>query len=217
MGSTIRDIKKIMDQPDLLPEGVRYQLGGLYEQQQIAFRGQLIVLVAAVVLVFLLLLFLYESFRVAVAMLLTTLLSTAAVFLGLWLTKTELNITSMMGLTMVVGIVTEVGIFYFSEYRELAGLSDAGGAAQPYARLVQAGVNRMRPIAMTTVAAMLALMPLALGWGQGSAMQQPLAIAIISGLAAQLPLALIVLPAFLVILRVNRASPRPAEPGASSP
>ena len=58
-------------------------------------------------------------FRAAVAMLLTTLLASTAVFLGLWLTGTELNITSMMGLTMVVGIVTEVSIFYFSEYRDL--------------------------------------------------------------------------------------------------
>jgi len=151
------------------------------------------VLVAAVVLVFLLLLFLYERLRVALAMLLTTLLATAVVFVGLWLTGTELNITSMMGLTMIVGIVTEVGIFYFSEVRELA-------TAEPdmRKRLIVAGINRMRPIAMTTLAAILALLPLALGLGQGSAMQQPLAIAIISGLVVQLPLALVALPALLV-------------------
>jgi multidrug efflux pump subunit AcrB len=195
MGSTIRDIKEILARPGLLPAGVYYRLGGLYEQQQIAFEGLVIVLAAAVVLVFLLLLFLYERFRVAIAMLLTTLLATAAVFVGLWLTDTELNITSMMGLTMVVGIVTEVGIFYYSEYRDLP---DSG---QPHDRFILAGVNRMRPIAMTTLAAILALMPLALGWGQGSSMEQPLAIAIISGLAAQLPLALVVLPALLRVLR----------------
>ena len=130
-------------------------------------------------------------------MLATTLLATAAVFIGLWLTGTELNITSMMGLTMVVGIVTEVGIFYFSEYRDLP----EGG--EPRDRFILAGVNRMRPIAMTTLAAILALMPLALGWGQGSSMERPLAIAIISGLAAQLPLALVVLPALLRILRIR--------------
>ena len=119
MGSTVREIKAVLDRPGFLPKGVYYRLGGLYEQQQIAFRGLLIVIGAAVVLVFLLLLFLYESFRVAVAMLCTTLLALAAVFIGLWLTGTELNITAMMGMTMVVGIVTEVGIFYYSEYHEL--------------------------------------------------------------------------------------------------
>ena len=194
MGSTIRDIKAALARPGLLPSGVYYRLGGLYQQQQIAFEGLVIVLASAVVLVFLLLLFLYERFRVAIAMLLTTLLATAAVFVGLWLTGTELNITSMMGLTMVVGIVTEVGIFYFSEYRDLP---EAHLAVD---RFILAGVNRMRPIAMTTLAAILALMPLAMGWGQGSSMERPLAIAIIAGLAAQLPLALVVLPSLLRIL-----------------
>jgi Cu/Ag efflux pump CusA len=73
---------------------------------------------------------------------------------------------------------------------------------------IQAGVNRMRPIAMTTVAAILALMPLALGLGQGAAMQQPLAIAIIAGLTVQLPLALVVLPALLAILLPGRRTPK---------
>jgi multidrug efflux pump subunit AcrB len=101
-----------------------------------------------------------------------------------------------MGMTMVIGIVTEVSIFYFSEFRELHNQQDM------HLRLIQAGNNRMRPIAMTTIAAILALMPLALGIGQGSAMQQPLAIAIVAGLAVQLFLALIVLPVFLAVLRV---------------
>jgi multidrug efflux pump subunit AcrB len=197
MGSTIRDIKKTLNQPGFFPSGVYYTLGGLYAQQQVAFRGMLAVFIAAVILVFLLLLFLYERFRVAVAMLLTTLLAVSAVFVGLWITGTELNITSMMGITMVVGIVTEVSIFYFSEFRELHEHSDA------HLRLIQAGINRMRPIAMTTLAAIFALMSLALGIGHGSAMQQPLAIAIIAGLAVQLPLAVLVLPIFLSVLKVE--------------
>jgi multidrug efflux pump subunit AcrB len=208
MGSTVRDVKAMLSQPGFMPSGVYYRLGGLYEQQQVAFRGLIVVLAAAVVLVFLLLLFLYERFRVALAMLLTTLLATTAVFMGLWLTHTELNITSMMGLTMVVGIVTEVSIFYFSEYQELPD-----DPRQPLHRSIQAGLNRMRPIAMTTLAAILALMPLALGWGQGSAMQKPLAIAIISGLMIQLPLALVVLPCLLAIFGViQRTPPQCARP-----
>ena len=147
------------------------------------------VFAAAVVLVFLLLLFLYERFRVSIAIMGMPLLAISAVFIGLWVTGTELNITSMMGMTMVVGIVTEVAIFYFSEYQDLR---TAGANALD--ALVEAGINRMRPIAMTTFAAIVALLPLALGIGQGAAMQRPLAIAIISGLIVQIPLILIVMP-----------------------
>jgi len=97
-----------------------------------------------------------------------------------------------MGMTMIVGIVTEVAIFYYSELQELPDQKN---------RFVIAGINRMRPIAMTTFAAILALAPLALGVGQGSAMLKPLAIAIVSGLVVQLPLALIVLPCLLALFR----------------
>ena len=194
MGSTVRQVASVLDRPGFLPKGVYYRLGGLYEQQQVAFRGQMVVLAAAVVLVFVLLLFLYESFRVAAAMLATTLLALAAVFVGLWLTGTELNITAMMGMTMVVGIVTEIGIIYYSEYHELPD------GTELIEGLIQAGKNRMRPITMTTLAAILALMPLALSLGQGAAMQRPLAIAIISGLTVQLVLVLTVLPALLALM-----------------
>jgi len=200
LGSTVRDVKAVLNQPGFLPAGAYYTLGGLYEQQRIAFHGLVAVFAAAVALVFVLLLFLYESFRVASAMLLTTLLSVAAVFLGLWLTDTELNITAMMGMTMIVGIVTEVAIFYYSEYHEM----DHNTA--PYERFIRAGQNRMRPIAMTTLAAILALLPLALGIGQGAAMEQPLAIAIISGLVVQLPLVLTVLPLLLKLFGHSRTT-----------
>ena len=120
LGSTIRDVKNVLDQPGLLPAGVRYRLGGLYEQQQIAFRGLLKVIVAAAALVFLLLLFLYESFRVAICILLTTVLAIAVGLRRLWLTGTELNISSLMGMVMIVGNVTEVAIFYYSEYADAA-------------------------------------------------------------------------------------------------
>lgn len=188
LGSTIRDVEHVMGQPGLLPQGVYYKLGGLYKQQQIAFRGLLAVFAAAVALVFLLLLFLYESFRVALSIMAVPLLAVSAVFIGLWASDIELNISSMMGMTMSVGIVTEVAIFYFSEYHDLAVEGKGDGP------LIEAGKNRMRPIAMTTFAAILTLAPLALSIGQGSAMQQPLAVAIISGLVVQLPLVLLVMP-----------------------
>ena len=189
LGSTLRAVKQVMGSPGLLPAGMYYELGGLYQQQQIAFRGLIAVFVSALALVFLLLLYLYEEFAAAVAILASPLLALAAVFTGLWLTGIELNITAMMGMTMIVGIVTEVSIFYFSEYHDL--LRAGTGKADA---LIQAGYNRMRPIVMTTLAAVLALLPLALALGQGSAMQQPLAVAIIAGLLVQVPLVVIVMP-----------------------
>ena len=205
IGSVIAQVKQLLNRPGLVPKGVYYSLGGLYAEQQKAFTGLVAVFVGAAALVFLLLLFLYESFRVAMAMLLTSLLALSAVFVGLWLTGTEMNITSMMGMTMIVGIVTEVAIFYYSEYVDLAG------EVNQQTRLIQAGHNRMRPIAMTTLAAIGALLPLGLGIGQGAAMQQPLAIAIISGLAVQLPMVLIALPVLLAILK----APQPRFVGES--
>lgn len=202
MGSTVADVIKVMDQPGLLPHNVYYVLGGLYEQQRLAFHDLIIVFIAAVALVFVLLLYLYEHFHVALSMMLTTLMAVAAVFVGLWLSNTELNITAMMGMTMVIGIVTEVSIFYYSEYQSLP---ETGVDIQ---RMITAGNNRMRPIAMTTVAAILALMPLAMGVGAGSEMLQPLAIAIVSGLTVQMPLVLILLPALLTIfLSIKRNVP----------
>ncbi|HUW28232.1 MAG TPA: efflux RND transporter permease subunit [Sulfuriferula sp.] len=194
MGSVIADIQKIMAQPNLLPKGMYFELGGVYKQQQIAFKGLMAVFVAAVGLVFLLLLFLYESFRMALAILAIPLLAVSAVFIGLWVTGIELNISAMMGMTMIIGIVTEVAIFYFSEYRDLI-------REMPFPQaLIEAGKNRMRPIAMTTFAAILTLLPLAFAIGQGSAMQQPLAVAIIAGLTVQLPLVLLVMPVLYWLL-----------------
>lgn len=195
MGSTVRDVQMRMDRPGSLPAGIYYQLGGLYQQQRVAFHGLLMVLAAAIALVFLLLLFLYESFRAALSIMAIPLLSLSAVFIGLWATGIELNISSMMGMTMIVGIVTEVGIFYFSEYNDLADSLPLTEA------LITAGKNRMRPIVMTTLAAILTLLPLAMALGQGSAMQQPLAVAIIAGLIVQLPLVLIVMPVLFGVMQ----------------
>ena len=206
LGSTIRDVQAELHRPGIVPAGVYFVLGGTYAEQRSAFTGLMITFAAAVALVFLLLLFLYESFYTAGAMLMCTLLALSGVTLGLWLTHTELNISSMMGMTMIVGIATEVAIFYVSELESMpAGRSSADA-------LVQAGINRMRPIAMTTFAAILALLPLALGLGAGSAMQQPLAIAIVAGLLLQMPIVLIVLPA---VLSLRQLSTRAANTGTA--
>jgi multidrug efflux pump subunit AcrB len=195
LGSTIADVKKALDQPGLIPPGVRFTLGGQYEQQQAAFKGLTMVIVAAGALVFLLLLFLYERFRVAGAIMIVAALAVASVFIGLRITGTELNISSMMGTVMIVGNVTEVAIFYCCEFALITG----GGSKMD--RLIGAGNGRLRAIAMTTIAAILALLPLAVDWGHSAGMLQPLAIAIITGLVVQLPLVLIILPSLLLLIR----------------
>lgn len=166
-----------------LPPGVYLQYGGLYQEQQQAMRELAMVLVAAILLVAVLLLFLYERFTIVISILATALLALGGVFAGLWLTGTQRNITAMIGMTMIVGIVTETAIFYFAEAQN----SDV-------AELIRAGRARLRPILMTAIIAMLALLPLALGLGAGAQMQAPLAIAIISGLIVEVPLVLLIMP-----------------------
>jgi CzcA family heavy metal efflux pump len=189
-GSAAGDVQRLVARPGFLPAGVTFEMGGLFAEQQSAFRGMALVFVAAVAAVFVLLLILYESFRIALSILAMPLVAASAVAIGLWLTGVELNIMALMGMTMILGITTEVAIFYFTEYE---ALTSAGVA--PDEALVQAGVNRVRPIAMTTLAAILALAPLALALGGGSSMERPLAVAIISGLVAQGPLVLLAMPA----------------------
>jgi multidrug efflux pump subunit AcrB len=144
--------------------------------------------------------FLDERFSVAVSILIMPLLAARAIFVGLWLTSVELNFTAMMGITRIIGILTEVTIFLFSEFD---GLSSRGMLTLD--ALIGAGRNRMRPIVMTTIAAILTPLPLALAIGQGAAMQQPLAIATVSGLTVQLPLVLLVTPALYIVISRPRA------------
>jgi multidrug efflux pump subunit AcrB len=191
IGAAVGDVRRVLAQPGMLNAGVRYELGGLYQQQQIAFAGLARVFAAALVAEFILLLFLYEQLWLPVIIISCSLLSTTAVFTALWITGVELNITALMGMTMIIGIGTEMAIFYVSEYTELAHPMGARRA------LRQASRNRLRPITMTTLAAILTLMPLALALGQGAAIQQPLAISIIAGLLLQFPLVLLAMPVLI--------------------
>ena len=191
IGAAVGDVQKALAQPGMLGSGVRYELGGLYQQQQIAFAGLARVFAAALVAEFILLLFLYERLWLPIIIIGCSLLSTTAVFTALWITGVDLNITALMGMTMIIGIGTEMAIFYVSEYAELAH------EMEPRRALREASRNRLRPITMTTLAAILTLMPLALAIGQGSAIQQPLAISIIAGLLLQFPLVLLVMPVLI--------------------
>jgi multidrug efflux pump subunit AcrB len=191
IGAAVADVQRVLGQPGMLTPGIRYELGGLYRQQQIAFAGLARVFAAALVAEFILLLFLYEILWLPIIIISCSLLSTTAVFTALWLTGVQLNITALMGMTMIVGIGTEMAIFYVSEFIELAH------HMEPRRALTEASRNRLRPISMTTLAAILTLLPLGFAIGQGSAIQQPLAIAIIAGLLLQFPLVLLAMPVLI--------------------
>jgi CzcA family heavy metal efflux pump len=191
MGAAVADVKKLLAQPGVLDADTRYELGGLYQQQQIAFLGLGKVFLMALVAEFVLLLFLYGRPGLALVVMGCSLFSATAVFIALWLCGVDLNITAMMGMTMIIGMGTEMAIFYVSEYVTLAQ------GMPPLQALRMASRDRLRPITMTTLAAILTLLPLALAWGQGSGIQQPLAIAIIAGLTLQYPLVLLVMPTLI--------------------
>ena len=199
IGAAVADVQKLLAQPGMLAPGVRYELGGLYKQQQIAFASLALVFLAALIAELVLLLVLYEDFWLPLIIVGTSLLSTTAVFTALWITGVELNITALMGMTMVIGMATEMAIFYVSEYTELAH------TMPPRQALIEASRNRLRPITMTALAAILTLMPLALAIGQGSGMQQPLAIAIIAGLLIQYPLVLLAMPVLIGLIQERKA------------
>jgi len=195
IGAAIADVKTVLDRPGMLAAGVRYEFGGLYQQQQIAFRSLALVFAAALIAELVLLLVLYEDFWLPLIIVGTALLSTTAVFTALWITGVELNITALMGMTMVIGMASEMAIFYVSEYAELSHTMPAARA------LREASRNRLRPITMTTLAAILTLLPLALAIGRGSGMQQPLAISIIAGLLLQYPMVLVAMPVLIGVLK----------------
>jgi len=173
-----------------VPPAIRVVYGGTYAEQQKSFRDLLVVLVLAVVLVFTVLLFEFGTFAAPVAILASALLSTSGVFLALLITRTTFNISSFMGLIMVIGIVAKNGILLLdADQRFRAEGSSAKDA------MIEAGERRLRPILMTALATVAGMIPLSLALGAGSQMLQPLAIAVIGGILASMVLSLIVTPA----------------------
>ena len=173
-----------------LPPAIRVEYGGAFAEQQRSFHDLMIVLVLAVLLVFTVLLFEFGGFAAPIAVIASALLSTIGVFLALLLTRTTFNLSSFMGLIMVIGIVAKNGILLLDADQRFRaeGLS-------PEDSMIQAGERRLRPILMTALATMAGMIPLALGWGAGSQMLQPLAIAVIGGILASMVLSLVITPA----------------------
>jgi CzcA family heavy metal efflux pump len=173
-----------------LPPSIRVQYGGLFEEQQKSFKDFAFVLGLAIVLVFTVLLFEFGNFAAPVAVLCSALLSTCGVFLALLITGVTFNLSSFMGLIMVIGIVAKNGILLLDADQRFR----AEGVPAEEA-MMQAGERRLRPILMTALATVAGMLPLAFGIGAGSQMLQPLAIAVIGGIAASMVLSLVVTPA----------------------
>jgi multidrug efflux pump subunit AcrB len=173
-----------------LPSSIRVDYGGLFQEQQKSFKDFLFVLILAVVLVFIVLLFEFGNFAAPIAILCSALLSTCGVFLALMLTGMTFNLSSFMGLIMVIGIVAKNGILLLDADQRF----QAEGVPSEQA-MIQAGERRLRPIIMTALATVAGMLPLAFAIGAGSEMLQPLAIAVIGGILASMVLSLVVTPA----------------------
>jgi CzcA family heavy metal efflux pump len=189
LGEGIVGVKKAVVSVHLPPQ-IRVEYGGTYASQQQSFHDLLLVLFTGLILVFLVLIFEFRTFAAPVSILASAVLSTSGVFFALLVTGTDFNISSFMGLIMVVGIVSKNGILLLDadvKFRE-AGMS-------PREAMIQAGRRRLRPIMMTAVAAVVGMLPLALAIGAGSQMLQPLAIAVIGGILISMVLSLVITPA----------------------
>jgi len=195
LGGVMTDLQKAVKANIHLPQGYHIEYGGAYKEQQQSFSELLMILIASCLLVFVVILFLFRSFRTAGIVLFTAILGVGGSFLLLYLTQTPLNVGSYTGLIMIVGIIGENAVFTIQQFRTT--LKVTGDVEQS---VIYAISTRLRPKLMTALGAITALMPLALGIGTGAQMHQPLAIAVIGGFLAALPLLLIVLPSLLLLL-----------------
>ena len=177
------------------PAGMTLEYGGLFAEQQASFLELVIALGLAIVLVFLVLLIEFRSFTHPIAIVTGAVLALSGVLLALLVTGTTLNVVSLMGMIMVVGIVAKNGILMLDAVAE--NLAKTGDLTEA---LMLSGRRRFRPVLMTSLAAILGMLPLALALGSGSELLQPLAIAVIGGLLFALLLSLIVTPTFYAIL-----------------
>ncbi|MFL6335916.1 MAG: efflux RND transporter permease subunit [Pyrinomonadaceae bacterium] len=196
LGTAVSEIQKQLAKDVKFPPGMTVEYGGLYQEQQASFRELALSLVLAVVLVFITLLIEFRSFAHPVAIVTGAVLALGGVLLGLFLTGETLNVVSLMGMIMVVGIVAKNGILMLDAVEEHLAAGDSLREA-----LLRSGRRRFRPVLMTSLAAILGMLPLALALGAGAELLQPLAIAVIGGLAVALLLSLVVTPTVYVMLR----------------
>jgi multidrug efflux pump subunit AcrB len=195
LGSAARDIQRVM-QSVQLPTGSTYEIGGVYQSQQSSFRELLFVLGLALAGVFTVLVIQFRAFRPALIILSAAPLSLVGVFAMLEICGVPLNVSSFMGIILMIGLVVKNGIILFEYVHKLW---EEQGMPLGEA-LVQAGRIRVRPILMTTLATLFGLLPLALGIGSGAEIQKPLALAVIGGLLVSTFITLLVMPVVYSLL-----------------
>jgi multidrug efflux pump subunit AcrB len=196
LGAVMNDVKAVLAR-NPPPAGIRLELAGQYASQQQAFHALLIVLALAALSVVAVMVVQFESFVEPLVVLLAAPLSFVGAMVLLLVTGTPLNVSSFMGLILLVGLIVKNGIILldFTHHRMRTG----GLALEPAIR--EAAHIRLRPILMTTLCTLFGLLPLALGLGAGSEMQKPLALAVIGGLALSTPITLYLVPTLLVAIR----------------
>ena len=172
-----------------LPIGVNIQLAGSYEDQQDSFRDLLMLAVLIVILVYIVMAAQFESYTYPAIIMTSLLFAFSGVFIILYLTGHTLNVMSMIGAIMLIGIVVKNGIVlidYIQLNRE-RGLSIRQA-------VVLGGKSRLRPVVMTTLTTILGMVPMAIGTGQGSEMWRPMGVAVIGGLTLSTILTLLFVP-----------------------
>jgi CzcA family heavy metal efflux pump len=198
LGSVMRDVRSAVAKVPL-PAAVRLEIGGQYASQQQSFRELMAVLALAIGAVLAVLVTQFRGFRGPLAIVLVVPLGLTGAIIMLTLTGVQFNVSSFMGVILLVGLIVKNGILLL----DAAMHARRNGLGQEEA-LVQAGQLRLRPILMTTLCTLVGLTPLALGLGSGAELQRPLAIAVIGGLAVSTAVTLLVLPTMLELLGALR-------------
>ena len=204
LGSVARDIQQKLGQI-ARPMGYDLLISGNFEEQQKAFQELLVSLVLALLLVYMVLASQYESLRDPLVVMLSVPLAATGVLLTLYLTDTTLNLQSAIGCIMLGGIVVNNAILLVDQAGRLRHTGMTTNDA-----LAEAGRRRLRPVLMTTLTTILALLPLALGLGEGADAQAPLARAVIGGLSVSTLITLLLIPAVYSLLHPSSkiAEPR---------
>ena len=189
LGSAIVDIEAAMGEVPM-PAGVTTELGGQNREMQVSFASLRFALALAIFLVYLVMAATFESFIHPFIVLFTIPLALVGVVAGLFATNTTISVIVLIGTIMLVGIVVNNAIVLIDAINRLrrSGL-------RKYDAVVRAAHTRLRPIVMTTLTTILALVPMAIGWGEGAELRSPLAITVASGLFLSTLLTLVVIPA----------------------